>query len=173
MKTGTKSVLFGVHQFIIHPITVGLAWWSLYGFPFDPRLWFAFVLHDIGYIGKSKIDDAEGKTHPELGAKIMGYMFGSQWANFVRYHSRSYAKQNHMQFSRLCVADKYSVIMIPKWMYLLLAELSGELEEYIEAARKIGENKTPAEWFDWLQNKFGNWAVDNMWDGWEVVKQHG
>lgn len=48
MTVGTKSVLFGVHQFVIHPILLFVAWWKLYGFPWDPRLWFAFLLHDIG-----------------------------------------------------------------------------------------------------------------------------
>ena len=32
MKLGTKSVLFGAHQFMIHPFFVALAWWKLHGF---------------------------------------------------------------------------------------------------------------------------------------------
>lgn len=35
MKIGTKSVLYGAHCFIIHPWFVALAWWKLYGFPWD------------------------------------------------------------------------------------------------------------------------------------------
>src|SRR6267142_70271 len=75
MKTGTKSVLFGAHCFFIHPWFVAAAWWRLYGFPFDPRLWVAFFVHDLGYLGKTKMDDAEGELHPFLGAKIMGWLF--------------------------------------------------------------------------------------------------
>ena len=67
MKVGTKSVLFGAHQFLIHPPFVALAWWKLYGFPFDPRLWVAFYVHDIGYLGKPNMDGSEGESHVELG----------------------------------------------------------------------------------------------------------
>src|SRR3990167_10895950 len=52
LTIGTKSVLFGAHQFLIHPWFVAWAWWKLYGFPFDPRLWVAFYVHDIGCLGK-------------------------------------------------------------------------------------------------------------------------
>lgn len=69
MKIGTKSILFGVHQFAIHPVILALAWTKLFGMPTDPRLWLAFGLHDIGYIGKPNMDGKEGETHPELGAK--------------------------------------------------------------------------------------------------------
>jgi len=51
MKVGTKGVLFGGHCFFIHPWFVALAWWRLYGFPFDPKLWIAFFVHDIGLLG--------------------------------------------------------------------------------------------------------------------------
>lgn len=54
MKTGTKSVLFGAHCFFIHPLFVALAWWKLFGFPWDPRLWVAFFVHDLGYWGCEK-----------------------------------------------------------------------------------------------------------------------
>jgi len=55
MKIGTKSVLFGAHNPVIHGIYNALAWWRLWSFPWDPRLWFAFVLHDTGYISKPVI----------------------------------------------------------------------------------------------------------------------
>ena len=60
MNVGTRSLLFGVHQFAIHPWFVAAAWWRLYGFPFDPRLWVAFFVHDLGYWGKPNMDGAEG-----------------------------------------------------------------------------------------------------------------
>lgn len=75
MKIGTKSVLFGAHQFLIHPWFVAWAWWKLFGFPFDPRLWVAFFVHDLGYIGKPNMDGAEGETHVELGALLMHRLF--------------------------------------------------------------------------------------------------
>lgn len=75
MKIGTKSVLFGAHQFLIHPWFVAWAWWKLYGFPFDPRLWVAFFVHDLGYWGKPNMDGPEGERHVEFGADIMGLLF--------------------------------------------------------------------------------------------------
>ena len=71
MRVGTKSVLFGAHCFFLHPWFVALAWWQLFGFPWDPRLWVAFFVHDLGYLGKPNMDGPEGETHPELGATIM------------------------------------------------------------------------------------------------------
>ena len=70
MRVGTKSVLFGAHCFFLHPWFVAAAWWRLYGFPWDPRLWVAFFVHDIGYLGKPNMDGPEGESHPELGARI-------------------------------------------------------------------------------------------------------
>lgn len=70
MKIGTKSILFGAHQFIIHPMFTAIAWWRLYGFPFDPRLWIAFFLHDLGYFGKPNMDGLRGEMHPTWAAPI-------------------------------------------------------------------------------------------------------
>ena len=55
MRVGTKSVLFGVHAVWIHPFFVAWAWWKLFGFPWDFRIWSACFLHDAGYIGKRLI----------------------------------------------------------------------------------------------------------------------
>jgi len=71
MKSGTKSVLYGAHCLLIHPFFVALAWIKLFGFPWDPRVWIAFLVHDLGYWGKPNMDGKEGETHPEFGAKIM------------------------------------------------------------------------------------------------------
>lgn len=78
MKIGTKSVLFGAHCFFIHPWFVLIAWWKLYGFPWDPRYWIAFFVHDLGYWGKPNMDGPEGETHVEFGARIMGFLFDRQ-----------------------------------------------------------------------------------------------
>jgi len=71
MKIGTKSVLFGAHCFLLHPIFVAVAWTKLYGFPLDLRIWIAFFVHDLGYWGKPNMDGPEGETHVELGAMLM------------------------------------------------------------------------------------------------------
>lgn len=75
MRVGTKSVLFGAHCFFLHPFFVAAAWWKLYGFPWDPRLWVAFGVHDIGYLGKPNMDGTEGEAHPWTGAKVCGWLF--------------------------------------------------------------------------------------------------
>lgn len=153
MKIGTRSILFGVHQFAIHPLFVAVAWWKLYGFPFDPRLWFCFYLHDIGYIGKPNMDGPEGEKHPEFGAGIIRRLFGDNWGDFCLFHSRYYATANGRPFSRLAVADKFAICLTPPWIYLPLARMSGELKEYrANAARsekklaRYGKLDTDLDW---------------------------
>jgi hypothetical protein len=76
MRVGTKSVIFGVHAILVHPFFVAYAWSRLFGFPCDPRLWLAFVVHDVGYLGKSNMEGPEGQQHVVLGGRIMGWLFG-------------------------------------------------------------------------------------------------
>jgi hypothetical protein len=135
LKIGTRSVLFGAHQFLLHPLFLALAWTKLYGFPFDPRLWAAFFLHDVGYIGLENMDGTEGEVHPALGGKIMATLFGQEWGDFTKYHSRSFANLDQKQPSRLCAADKLATVLVPKKLYLTLIHLSGEVEEYLESFR--------------------------------------
>ena len=171
MKIGTKSVLFGAHCFLIHPFFVAAAWWKLYGFPWDPRLWVAFFVHDLGYLGKPNMDGPEGERHPEWGAWVMRRLFDEDrcdgcatfssispylmhgvpegpregrypctkslaWYHFVLYHSRYYSKAQGAQPSRLCFADKLAFALTPWWLYLPLATLTGEINEYLERAQK-------------------------------------
>jgi hypothetical protein len=136
LKIGTKSVLIGAHCFVLHPWFVAAAWWKLFGFPFDPRLWVAFAVHDLGYIGKPNMDGPEGETHVELGARIMEFFFGRKWGDFSRYHSRFYAKRDGVTPSRLCIADKLAIAMTPAWLYLPMVRATGEIHEYMALAKK-------------------------------------
>jgi hypothetical protein len=136
MKIGTKSVLFGAHCFLLHPWFVARAWTKLYGFPFDPRLWVAFFVHDIGYLGKPNMDGPEGERHVELGAKIMASLFGQKWGEFALYHSRYYAKAAGHPVSRLCFADKMAFPLTPAWLYLPMVSATGEIYEYLKNAQK-------------------------------------
>ena len=185
MMIGTKSVLFGAHCFFIHPWFVALAWWKLWGFPKDMRLWFAFFLHDIGYWQKPNMDGPEGETHVELGARIMHRLFDHpvgecrtnfdsychqyqcfsrcwKWHDFCLYHSRYYSKKAGKPFSRLAVADKLSFALTPKWLYMPMVGLTGELKEYMsETKYKDGrENDTPSEWYDRVATWVGKWAKE-------------
>lgn len=163
MKVGTKSVLYGAHCFFLHPWFVAWAWWKLYGFPLDPRLWVAFMVHDLGYIGKPNMDGPEGEEHVLLGACIMQWLFGwfekhanfshvgvmvrgrrmwlGPWARFTLFHSRFYAKKYDFQFSRLCVADKLAICLTPAWLYLPMVNATGEIREYLAMSAANGNTK--------------------------------
>ena len=123
---------------MVYPFAVAAAWWRLYGFPWDPRLRFLFVFHDIGYWGKSDIDGEAGKTPPEFGAKITGLLFGQEWADLILYHSRSYARAAGREVSRLCIADKLSLVLTPAWLYLPMVALTNELDEYMVSTASQG-----------------------------------
>ena len=152
---GTKSVLFGAHAFWLHPWFVAWAWWRLFGFPWDPRLWVAFFVHDLGYVGKRNMDGPEGERHPEFGGDLMSWFdlprqvwflwrlddldsatiratFSDlfRWEDLALYHSRFYAKRDHRPPSRLCAADKLALSLTPGWLYLPMASATGELAEY-------------------------------------------
>lgn len=167
MKLGTKSVLFGAHQFAIHPWFVAAAWWKLYGFPWDPRLWLAFFVHDIGYLGKPNMDGPEGELHPHVGAKIM-LIFGRRWHDFSLYHSRFLAKQHGRQFSRLCVADKLSICLTPAWLYLPMVRATGEIAEYMKDAQTgkyVSMNLATSEqlaWFRSVQTYLRAWVAEHQ-----------
>lgn len=212
MKVGTRSVLFGVHCFLIHPWFVAMAWWRLYGFPADPRLWVAFFCHDLGYIGKPNMDGVEGEEHPAMGALIVSWICDGRWPHiladlrterawstldggtrrywyprtvlpvraglwhdFTLLHSRYYAKSLGAPFSRLCVADKYSICVTPWWVYKILGNLSGEIHEYLDnAVRRSRDNeavrpeeraqltsKRQREWFIGLQAYMRRWCEEH------------
>lgn len=141
MRIGTKSLLYGSHQFLIHPIFVWIAWRRLYKTrPPYPAI-VAFVVHDWGYWGCPNMDGLEGIGHPERGAKMMYRWFdrGARldhpdrvpfWFNFTAGHSRSYAKQMGIQTSVLMNADKLATHLYPLWLYALMVWLTGEYIEY-------------------------------------------
>jgi hypothetical protein len=180
MKIGTKSLLFGAHQFIIHPITVLLAAIKMRGkFPNWKECICIFV-HDWGYWGCENMEGEEGLVHPEYGALIVnklldhnfhmgsGHVSGddkwdtlakkTEWKYyyFCRYHSRSYASKFHQSPSELCWWDKLCVLYDPWWLYLPRVYLSGEIHEYRAEATKAGlitESMTDREWYEWARER--------------------
>ena len=180
MKIGTRSVLYGAHQFAIHPWFVALAWWKLYGFPWDPRLWVAFFVHDLGYLGKPNMDGPEGERHVELGAWIMG-AFGQEWARLSLYHSRYYAKKEGMPFSRLCVADKLAIALTPAWLYLPMVTATGEVHEYLKNAQRFeSDHWKPTGydkrvWYAQLRKYMREWVTAHQGgaaDTWTSTDRH-
>lgn len=169
MKTGTKSLLFGVHQFAWHPITVWLAWVWLYRKLPTWRECLCILVHDWGYWGCSRMDDAQGEQHPELGAAISGWLLGPDYYLLVLLHSRHLASRLRKEPSLLCWADKCSLIFDPWWFYLPRAWASGELFQYREGAarREVvadlgGPTKSAShrEWYQWLKNHLVSAGVE-------------
>lgn len=179
MKIGTKSVLFGAHCFFLHPWFVAAAWWKLYGFPWDPRLWVAFFVHDIGYLGKPNMDGPEGESHPYVGARIMQRLFDRdrfgmgdaaryRWHDFCLYHSRFLAKREGVNPSRLCPADKLSICLTPAWLYLPMVRWSGEIHEYMKLAKsgKYDTMNIPTSaqltWYRGVQDYLRRWVEEHQ-----------
>ena len=157
MKTGTKSILFGVHQFILHPLMVVWAWRILYYRWPTLHEWCAIITHDLGYWGSPNMDGKRGEKHPEYAAYWWidrRTEFGDKVACEILGHSRFYAGKNGEGLSRLFQADKLSMALYPKWLYLLLGNLSGEIKEYMaHASTKGGKyidiikaGKTQTQW---------------------------
>lgn len=119
------------------------AWWIVYRE--IPRLheWCAIITHDWGYWGCPNMDGKEGEAHPERSARLWKRYFRSNfgydlWAEIMG-HSRFNAAKHDMRLSKLFQADKLSMALYPKWLYLLLGNLSGEIHEYMDHA-KNGRN---------------------------------
>ena len=156
MKVGTKSLLFGAHHFILHPIFVMAAWKKLKGKLPDWRIATCIIFHDWGYWGCDEIDGEQGKKHPERGAEIAWGLFGYEWYELCLYHSRHYAKGDKREPSDLCWADKLGVSLEPWWLYVPKACLTGEIKEYRKECADGGFvplEKSHKEWYLWIQKR--------------------
>lgn len=170
MKTGTKSLLFGVHQFIWHPLAVYLSWVLLYRKLPTWREAICIFIHDWGYWGKENMDDENGERHPEFAAAVAdalldrnaGAKTGPQAIGNRRhhdlclFHSRHYARNAGRNPSELCWADKLSIIFEPWWFYLPRAWASGELYEYRRIAAECGFvdiTSSHRTWFAWTKQR--------------------
>lgn len=134
MKLGSRSLLFGVHQFAWHPFTVWRAWRYINGSSPTWRQTVCIILHDWGYWGCAEMDGPEGELHPHRGAAIAHWLFdepeSNYWQEFCLGHSRTMSKILGLQPSQLCWADKLSIAFDPCWFYLFRARLTGEIVEY-------------------------------------------
>lgn len=158
LPVGTRSLLWGAHQFLLHPLFVALAWWRLYGRPGDWRLWACFFLHDIGYWGKRDMDGDEGKLHPLLGAYHAYRRLGARYGALCVGHSRSFAAYVDRPVSPLMRADKYATCLMPLWLYVALCRLSGEWREYVAlhvAHGYAGERSLAA----WARHLRADWSA--------------
>ena len=132
MKIGTKSLLFGCHQFILHPLFTFMAWVRLYGVPTVREL-IAIVIHDWGYFGCRTMEGVDGNAHPIWASNLFKRIGRSKEADLALYHSRFFAKRNGSLPSKLCYADKLGTALMPCLLWIILAKASGELKEYMAA----------------------------------------
>jgi len=142
MRLGLRSLLFGCHQFILHPIFVYRAWVALYGWPnFAETL--AIIFHDWGHVSSRKMDDEYGEMHPARIWRAFEWLANKfRWWRWMRHqlisagtisanHSRFWCQKIHAKPSKLCFADKAVFIYQPSWTWCLCAWLSGEGKEYL------------------------------------------
>lgn len=151
MKTGTKSLLMGAHQLIIHPILVCRAWHKLYGH-LDFKTFLCIMVHDWGYWGCKDMDGQDGMFHPYRGACAIQKL-GDEYIELCLYHSRDFAGMFNHEPSKLCWADKYSFCFEVPWFYILRTKLTGELYEYRAKAainNLVPRDATDMEWFQQL-----------------------
>jgi len=176
MNIGTRSLLFGAHQFLWHPLTVALAYRRLFRRWPDAVGCLCILLHDAGYWGCPNIDGKEGKLHPLRGAQLAGKivyrlrrlfcgrqesrlssaLLASEAAERCLLHSGSLAQEAGMAPSDICWADKYVVCLEPEWFYLFRTWLSGESKEFVQNAVSSGHlpaGTTNIEWHRWYRNK--------------------
>jgi len=130
MRVGTKSLLFGAHQFILHPVFVTAAWWKIYHELPDWKVLTCIIVHDWGYWGSPNMDGAEGKNHPYRGASFARKLFGHTYYELILYHSRFTARAYGAPQSKLCFADKIGIALTPAWIWVFGSVLSGEWKEY-------------------------------------------
>jgi hypothetical protein len=129
MKKGLRSYLFGMHNPFVHVFFVYRACHKIYNKRPGIKETVCILLHDIGYIHQDFLDGPEDH-HPELGAKISGWLFGQEYYNLCIAHSRDYAKKNGIELSKLGYADKYSVLLMPDRLYHHIIYAGGEAQEY-------------------------------------------
>lgn len=142
MRLGTKSLLFGCHQFILHPYFTWRGWVRLYGHHYFRDAWLAFIMHDWGYWGMTSIDDDQD-DHTIRSERVylsiarwrylvLGILVGLDACKEIKYHSRFFARTTGLPPSRLCWADKVGTGLMPSWLWAILAHWSGEGYIYMD-----------------------------------------
>ncbi len=129
MRRGTATLLFGCHQFILHPLYVARAWRRLYGRP-SPGDLAAIIIHDWGYWGLRDVDGPEGLHHARRMARVLRVLGLHRLARLVEGHSRAWYTAAGLERSKLYAADKLGTGLMPSKLWARLARWTGEIEEY-------------------------------------------
>jgi hypothetical protein len=112
MSEGTKSLLFGCHNFLMHPLAVLIAWHGHYGrFPKPWQVCCIFI-HDLGIFGRQYLSEPGSKKgHWRRGARLAFRMFGKKGYLFIAGHT----SESGFRHSELLIADKKSWLVAPMW----------------------------------------------------------
>lgn len=146
MRIGTKSLLFGCHQFLIHPIFTLIGWILLYKIKsISFQVIFAIFIHDWGYYSCKNMDGPEdGALHPfRICTFDFVYHLFPKAYDEILYHSRHLAKIYEHEPSRLCWADKLGTGIMPSILWAILACASKEGWEYMD--NKYGHDYVTGE----------------------------
>ncbi len=142
LPIGTRTLLFGGHQFILHPAFVLAAWIRIYRRLPSFLEVICIGIHDWGYWGKADIDGEEGEDHPGWAARAIWFFTGSRdLYDLCFYHSRTQAAKDGRDPSRLSLPDKYSFALMPLWLLVLLVKITGEIREYQANGKYSDVNK--------------------------------
>lgn len=148
MRLGTKSLIFGCHQFLLHPLFTLIAWCRLnHVSRLTTTHILAFIVHDWGYWGCRTIDGGNGTLHPFAGASIVYKLTKSEWwFEELACHSRALAKILKLPASNLSHADKLGIAIMPSWLWASLAWMTGEGWEYLDNKSYSTYKPAPHTW---------------------------
>ena len=116
------------------------------------------------------MDGPEGETHPEWAGRVMERLFGPEWGDMCRCHSRSAAAKLGKPVSKLGVADKFCWAITPAWVFLPLVRLTGEWREYVATAKAGGkfhglnrdDSNGLADWYQSVQEYLAGWVKQHQ-----------
>jgi len=119
MTQGTKSFLFGCHQFLLHPYFIIKAWKWWYGrYPYWKEI-VCILIHDIGICGRQYLDGDNKKGHWQRGALLAYRLFGDGYMRLCTGHT----DESGFIRSMLFIPDKISYLFCPviwlKWCTFL------------------------------------------------------
>ena len=123
MQEGTKSVLFGCHNPIIHGVLVLFTWRIEY--KSWPKVWqiICIFIHDIGVWGKPYISDPKSKNgHWKKGAYFAAWLFNLKLLRSFKLENKPFLliaghcpSESKYPQSMLFYPDKKSWLIAPTW----------------------------------------------------------
>lgn len=170
MKQGTKSFLFGAHQFIVHPLFIIIAWCKYYHH--FPKFWqlVCIFIHDIGLIGNDYLIGDNKRGHWKRGAILAQTLFYMLYSyNHLDesldlkafYLVAGHTDESGYSRSKLFIPDKICYLYIPMWWLHWCTFLEGfngkyslvPAEKWVEMVRDNMEKGFPIDSHDMYMNE--------------------